>query len=189
MAEELKRVVFCWGRMNPPTIGHEKMIKFTIDRAKGDPWWVMATHSHSPGKEKNPISYDDKIRYLKMMFPKHAANIYEGPHSQTIIKVMQFLQPDYDHVVGIVGDDQFAWLSRLLPERNGTTDYTFDKIEVLNAGARSADAKGAAGASSTKQKEFVKKNDVPSYCEYLPDTLTLKEKIDLFKLTKKGMGL
>jgi len=187
MAEELKRVVFCWGRMNPPTIGHEKLINFTIDKAGRDPWWVMATHSE--GGEKNPISYENKIKYLKKMFPKHADHIYEGPASQTIIKVMQFLQPDYDHVVGIVGADQFAWLNMLLPKQNGTSDYTFDKIEVLNAGARSADAKGAAGASSSKQKGFVRANNVPDYCSYLPDTLTMKEKIDLFKLTKKGMGL
>tara|TARA_B100001996_G_scaffold37042_1_gene27407 strand:+ start:89 stop:652 length:564 start_codon:yes stop_codon:yes gene_type:complete len=187
MAEELKRVVFCWGRMNPPTIGHEKLINFTIDKAGRDPWWVMATHSE--GGEKNPISYENKIKYLKKMFPKHADHIYEGPESRTIIKVMQYLQPNYDHVVGIVGADQFAWLNMLLPKQNGTSDYTFDKIEVLNAGARSADAKGAAGASSSKQKGFVRANNVPDYCSYLPDTLTMKEKIDLFKLTKKGMGL
>jgi len=189
MAEELKRVVFCWGRMNPPTIGHEKLINFTIDRAKGDDWWVMSTHSHTPGKEKNPISYEDKIMYLKKMFPKHADHIYEGPESRTIIKVMQYLQPNYDHVVGIVGDDQFAWLNKLLPERNGTEDYTFDKIEVLNAGARAADAKGVAGASSSKQKLFVKKNDIISFNSYLPDTLSTSEKNKLFALTKKGMGL
>ena len=187
MAEELKRVVFFWGRMNPPTIGHEKMIKFTIDKAGRDDWWVMSTHSH--GGEKNPISYEDKIMYLKKMFPKHADHIYEGPASQTIIKVMQFLQPDYDHVVGVVGADQYRWLSKLLPDRNGTDDYTFDKIEVMNAGGRDPDAKGAAGASSSKQKGFVRANNVPEYCSYLPNTLSMKEKIDLFKLTKKGMGL
>ena len=187
MATELKRVVFCWGRMNPPTIGHEKLINFTIDKAGRDPWWVMATHSE--GGEKNPISYENKIKYLKKMFPKHADHIYEGPASQTIIKVMQFLQPDYDHVVGVVGADQYRWLSKLLPDRNGTDDYTFDKIEVMNAGGRDPDAKGAAGASSSKQKGFVRANNVPDYCSYLPDTLTMKEKIDLFKLTKKGMGL
>ncbi len=189
MAEELKRVVFCWGRMNPPTIGHEKLINFTIDRAKGDDWWVMATHSHSPGKEKNPISYDDKIKYLRKMFPKHADRIYKGKHSQTIITVMQYLQPDYDHVVAIVGSDQYPWLSRFLPERNGTTDYTFDKIEVLNAGGRDPSAKGAAGASSSKQKEFVKKNNLAEYVEYLPDTLSFSEKVELYNLTKTGMGL
>ena len=187
MASELKRVVFCWGRMNPPTIGHEKMINFTISKAGTDDWWVMATHSH--GGEKNPIGYDDKIKYLKKMFPKHADHIYEGPASQTIIKVMQFLQPDYDHVVGVVGADQYRWLSKLLPDRNGTDDYTFDKIEVMNAGGRDPDAKGAAGASSSKQKGFVRANNVPEYCSYLPNTLSMKEKIDLFKLTKKGMGL
>ena len=128
MAEELKRVVFCWGRMNPPTIGHEKMIKFTIDKAGRDDWWVMSTHSH--GGEKNPISYEDKIMYLKKMFPKHADHIYEGPASQTIIKVMQFLQPDYDHVVGVVGADQYRWLSKLLPDRNGTDDYTLSLIHI-----------------------------------------------------------
>ena len=189
MAEKLKRVVFCWGRMNPPTIGHEKLINFTIDRAKGDPWWVMATHSHTPGKKANPISYDDKIMYLKKMFPKHADRIYKGPASQTIIKVMQYLQPDYDHVVGIVGDDQFAWLSRFLPERNGTTDYTFDKIEVLNAGKRVKGATGAAGASSSNQKAFVEKNNLAEYVKYLPDTLTFGEKVELYNLTKTGMGL
>ena len=187
MAEELKRVVFCWGRMNPPTIGHGKMIEFTKEKALYDDWWVMATHSE--GGRKNPLPYDRKIYYLKKMFPDYARNIYEGPASQTIIKVMQFLQPDYDHVVGIVGSDQYPWLSRFLPERNGTDDYTFDKIEVLNAGGRDPSAKGAAGASSSKQKEFVKKNNVPEYCSYLPNTLTMKEKIDLFRLTKKGMGL
>ena len=187
MADELKRVVFCWGRMNPPHIGHEKMIEFTKERALYDDWWVMVTHSE--GGKKNPLPYDRKIYYLKKMFPDYAKNIYEGPASQTIIKVMQYLQPDYDHVVGIVGDDQFAWLSRFLPERNGTTDYTFDKIEVLNAGKRVKGATGAAGASSSNQKAFVEKNNLAEYVKYLPDTLTFSEKVELYNLTKTGMGL
>ena len=187
MAEELKRVVFCWGRMNPPTIGHEKMIKFTIDKAGRDDWWVMSTHSH--GGEKNPISYEDKIMYLKKMFPKHADHIYEGPASQTIIKVMQFLQPDYDHVVAVVGDDQFAWLNSMLPKQNGTDDYTFDKIEVLNAGKRKKGATGAEGASSTLIKEHAEKVETRAFYNMLPDKLSISQKSDLMAEVRKGMGL
>ena len=187
MAQELKRVVFCWGRMNPPHIGHEKMIEFTKDQAGTDDWWVMVTHSE--GGKKNPLPYDRKIYYLKKMFPNYARNIYEGPASQTIIKVMQFLQPDYDHVVAVVGDDQFAWLSSMLPKQNGTADYTFDKIEVLNAGKRKKGATGAEGASSTLIKEHAEKVETRAFYNMLPDKLSASQKSDLMAAVRKGMGL
>ena len=187
MADELKRVVFCWGRMNPPHIGHEKMIEFTKERALYDPWYVMVTHSE--GGRKNPLPYDRKIYYLKKMFPDYAKNIYEGPASQTIIKVMQYLQPDYDHVVAVVGDDQFPWLSSMLPKQNGTQDYTFDKIEVLNAGKRKKGATGAEGASSTLIKEHAEKVETRAFYSMLPDKLSISQKSDLMAEVRKGMGL
>ena len=187
MAEELKRVVFCWGRMNPPHIGHEKMIEFTKERAGTDDWHVMVTHSE--GGKKNPLPYDRKIYYLKKMFPDYAKNIYEGPASQTIIKVMQYLQPDYDHVVAVVGDDQFAWLSSMLPKQNGTDDYTFDKIEVLNAGKRKKGAIGAEGASSTLIKQHAEKVETRAFYNMLPDKLSASQKSDLMAAVRKGMGL
>ena len=187
MADELKRVVFCWGRMNPPHIGHEKMIEFTKERALYDPWYVMVTHSE--GGRKNPLPYDRKIYYLKKMFPDYSKNIYEGPASQTIIKVMQYLQPDYDHVVAVVGDDQFPWLSNMLPKQNGTQDYTFDKIEVLNAGKRKKGATGAEGASSTLIKEHAEKVETRAFYSMLPDKLSISQKSDLMAEVRKGMGL
>ena len=102
---------------------------------------------------------------------------------------MQYLQPDYDHVVAVVGDDQFPWLSNMLPKQNGTQDYTFDKIEVLNAGKRKKGATGAEGASSTLIKEHAEKVETRAFYSMLPDKLSISQKSNLMAEVRKGIGL
>ena len=69
----MKRAVFTFGRFNPPTIGHEKLIKAVAKEAGSDDWFIIP--SQTAGEKKNPLPYDVKTKYMKLMFPQYADHI------------------------------------------------------------------------------------------------------------------
>ena len=69
----MSRAVFTFGRFNPPTIGHEKLIQAVAKQAGRDDYLIFT--SHSLDKKKNPLKSDVKVKYMKLMFPKHAKSI------------------------------------------------------------------------------------------------------------------
>ena len=60
--------VIAFGRMNPPTVGHEKLINKVINEAisrGGDPLVYL---SKTQDSDKNPLSYDQKLKYAQFFF-------------------------------------------------------------------------------------------------------------------------
>ena len=131
----MSKAVFSFGRMNPPTIGHEKLVNKVraVARAhKGDPL-IYLSHTHK--LPKDPLEYRDKIKLAKKAF----GNIVKITRANTIIKVLQELEKKYDEVVLDVGSDRVSDLRNLINDYNGK-DYTFDTIKVVSAGERDTDA-------------------------------------------------
>ena len=97
-----KTAVFAWGRMNPITVGHEKLVDKVLEIArmsKADP---MVFLSHTQDPKKNPLSYDDKLRLAKTAF----GGIIKSSASKTIIDLMKQLQGQYDNVILVAGQDR-----------------------------------------------------------------------------------
>ena len=126
MAE--KRLVFTFGRFNPPTVGHFELVKAVANEAGKDDYWIFP--SHTQDKKKNPLSFGTKVKWMKEMFFKYKKHIWEGdPELKTAFKVCEHFQGQYQHICMIVGSDRKESFTKALNAANGKT-HTFKTIEV-----------------------------------------------------------
>jgi len=162
-----EKVVFTFGRLNPPTIGHQKLvdtIKAEADKQGAD---AKVFLSHTQNKKKDPLSYDDKIKYATKSF----GDIVTKSKSKTIIQVLQELEKDgYTDATLIVGSDRVKEFDRLLSKYNGK-DYNFNSITVKSAGDRDPDSDGVDGMSASKMRAAAKAGDFEQFKSGLPDKL------------------
>ena len=185
--ESPKQATFTFGRFNPPTTGHEKLIKALASQG-GD---VMVFPSHSQDPKKNPLPVAKKIAYMKKMFPRYARNI-KTSKSRTVFEIATELQKlGYTDVVMVVGSDRVKEFESLLNKYNGVDGrhgfYDFKSIKVLSAGERDPDAEGVEGMSASKMRAAAIDNDYDSFKLGLPKGFKQGEK--LFKDIRQFMNL
>ena len=180
-----KTLVFAFGRMNPPTNGHGKL----ITKVKRLAQQMRADHliiaSHSEDKVKNPLPVDKKVKHLKAMFP--STNITNSDRSApNFIRQLASLTGKYDHVVMVAGSDRVPEFQRLLDTYNGR-DFTFKSVKVVSAGERDPDAEGVTGISASKMRLYAKNNDFTNFKRGLPTGYRGAKQ--LFNDVRKGMEL
>ncbi len=155
--------VFAFGRFNPPTIGHQKLIdkvKSTASNANGKGFIFL---SHKQNNKTDPLSFKDKLGYLQSQYQD--PNLEFGNiEANTIIKALQKMQDQgRTKIIMVAGSDRVAEFEKLLNQYNGKPDkqgnelYNFDSIAVVNAGQRDPDEEGVAGASASKARELAAK--------------------------------
>ena len=179
----MKKVVFTFGRMNPPTKGHMRLVNQTKKIAKSERADAHVYLSHTQNPKKDPLDYKTKLSYAKSAF----GNIVKQSNDRTVIEILKSLQKNYSSVIMVVGSDRVNEFSKLLNKYNGK-DFKFDDIKVVSAGQRDPDAEGVAGMSASKMRELAMKND---YLEFKMGAANSGEqKIkQLFLDVRKGMGL
>ena len=181
----MKTCHFTFGRFNPPTIGHEKLIKAVANAAGSGDYLIYPSQSFK--KPDNPLPYDYKIEIMKKMFPW--AKIESAACCNTIIKVAQdMMMKEYTDIVMVVGSDRVADFDKLLQKQN-RVDYSFSTIKVISAGERDPDAAGASGMSASKMRDAAKNLKTSDFLKGIPDTLSAKEKMELMAKVRSGMGL
>jgi len=152
-----KTAVIAFGRMNPPTIGHKKL----VDKMEGMPGDHYVFLSHTQDAKKNPLSFDEKVRFAKASFGSHVIVGNEGV--KTIIQAMQKIESlGYTDVIYVAGSDRVAQFEKLLNDYNGK-DYTFQSIKIENAGERDPDADGAEGMSASKMRSSALEGNFEDY--------------------------
>ena len=181
----MKTCYFTFGRFNPPTIGHEKLIRAVESQAASDDYLIYPSQSFK--KPDNPLPYDYKVEIMQKMFPW--AKIETKACCNTIIKVAQdLMMKEYTDIVMVVGSDRVADFDKLLQKYN-REDYSFKSIKVISAGERDPDAEGASGMSASKMKESAKNVKTREFIAGIPDTLDTDEKMKLMAKVREGMGL
>ena len=183
-----KHIAFTFGRFNPPTIGHEKLINKVASVGAND-YLIVPSGSNDP--KKNPLKVDDKIRMMKNMYPRHQSKIKQIPGARTAIEVVNKLNGKANEITMVVGSDRVREFETLLKKYNGVqargTNYEFDKINIVSAGERDPDAEGAMGMSASKMRDAAKNDDFASFKKGLPTSFRDKER--LYGLVRKGMNL
>jgi hypothetical protein len=192
LVEEEREVYFTFGRMNPPTIGHGKVMDALAKKSGKADYKVFV--SQSQDAKKNPLSYSDKIKHTRKMFPKHARNIMVDKSVKTAINAMVALYDQgYKSVTMVVGDDRITEFDVLLNKYNGQKArhgfYNFKSIKIVSAGKRDPDATGVEGMSASKQRENATKNDFVSFSQGVPKSMSNPDTRKLFNDVRKGMGL
>ena len=192
LIEEERTVYFTFGRMNPPTIGHGKLIDKLSKTAGKNDYKIFV--SQSADSKKNPLNYQSKIKHVRKMFPKHARNIMLNKKVKTAIDAaVSLYDQGYRNLVLVVGSDRINEFSVLLNKYNGKDGrhgfYKFQKINVVSAGERDPDAEGIEGMSASKQRQNAKENNFPAFAQGLPRSMNNAAAKALFNDVRKGMGL
>ena len=176
-------VVMTFGRFSPPTIGHEKLVNKVQDEAKKRRADALVYASHTQDKKKNPLSYQDKISFLKTAF----GSVIKNSNAKTIIDIAKELAEKYDNLVLIVGQDRVSDFDKLLNSYNGK-EYNFKSIEVVSAGERDPDADEVSSMSASKLRSFAAAKDAESFKKGLPKKLQ-SHSAEVYNAVLKGMKL
>jgi len=175
-----------FGRFNPPTVGHEKLLKSANKVAAGGDLKIYPSRTQDP--KKNPLDPDMKISFMKKMFPDFEENIINDDEMKSIFNVLiAAAEAGYANVNIVVGSDRQAEFENLAQKYNGDL-YDFDLIRVVSAGVRDADAEGVSGMSASKMRKAVMDDDFESFRKGTPKTLDDGDARSLFDAVRQGMG-
>ena len=189
--EKERHIVFTFGRFNPPTIGHGKLLAKVASLAFGNDYRIYASQSSDP--KKNPLQYKEKIKVMRKMFPKHGRNIVEDKNAKTALHIASILfEQGFTKITMVVGSDRVKEFKKLLNQYNGSKGrhgyYNFkDGIQIASAGERDPDAEGVTGMSASKMRQAAIDGDFKLFTTGLPKAYG--EDMTLFNLIRKRMGL
>lgn len=189
--QAVKPVVFTFGRFNPPTTGHLKLLDKVAKIAKGNKYRIYASQSNDP--KKNPLQYKEKVQFMRKMFPKHGRNIVINSKVNNALQIASELHNEgFNKLIMVVGGDRVSEFQKLLDRYNDVKGrhgyYNFiEGIEVVSAGERDPDAEGVTGMSASKMRAAAASGDLKSFQMGLPKGYS--DGVTLFNTLRKRMGL
>jgi len=185
-APQKRTAVVAFGRMTPPTIGHQKLVE-KLKSYNGD-HYVFLSQTQKP--KTDPLAFADKLRFAKFFFPEITIG---HPDVRTPMDMMAMLQRlGYTDIIYVAGSDRVDGFNKLFndyngkPDKSGKIGYTFDSIEVVSAGERDPDADGAEGMSASKMRQAAADEDLENFTNGTPRPELADE---MFKAVRAGMGL
>ena len=180
-------ITVAFGRFNPPTVGHEKLLNRVKSVAGKGEYAIYPSRSNDP--KKNPLDPEEKISYMQQMFPKHSERIVNDPESKTIFDVLKKSNAAGARSINIVvGADRLKEFENLANKYNGKL-YDYDRIRVISAGERDAESEGVEGMSASKLRKAVASDDFESFSKGLPKGFGDENMKKLYSSLKKSMGV
>jgi hypothetical protein len=193
LTEAKETVVFGFGRFNPPTTGHEKLIEKVASVSGSNPFFIYPSHTTGP---KDPLPHAKKVAWMRKMFPKYKKNIIADRNAKTAIQIAEKLYKDgYKNLIMVAGSDRLKEFETLLnryndaPDKKGNQLFKFDSVKVVSAGERDPDAEGVEGMSASKMRAAAEKGDFDSFKTGIPATLGDADKKKLYFEVRKNMGI
>lgn len=185
LSTEMKTLVFSWGRLNPPTIGHKKLVDKVLSVAKAKKADHVVLLTRTQKAPKDPLSPEDKLMFAEKMFPSANVNIATRELS-TIFAWLKHWNGQYDKLVLICGSDRVPEFEKLLQSYNGK-DYTYKAIEIISAGERDPDSEGVTGMSASKLRGYAQAGDYKNFRKGLPSTFRESDAKELYEAVIQGM--
>lgn len=181
-----KIAVMAFGRMNPPTIGHQKLVDKILSIA-GDHFLFL---SQTQKPKTDPLDFATKLKFAKQFFP----NITVGDQRvKTPIQALELLQGlGYTDVIFVAGSDRVEGFQKLFdtyngqPDKTGKIPFKFNSIRVESAGERDPDADGAEGMSASKMRLAAAEGNLEAFAQGVPDKKLAKT---LYDAVRNGMGI
>ena len=190
LMEAKDTIVFAFGRFNPPTTGHGKLIEKTASVAGSNPYRIFPSHTQNP--KRDPLPQVLKTAYMRKMFKRYARNIVVTKSRNAIEIAVELYDQGYKNLVMVVGSDRVKVFDAMLNTYNGVEGkkhgyYKFDSIEVVNAGQRDPDSEGVEGVSATKMRAAAVNGDMDLFLQGVPSGFTDGKK--LYRDVRKYMGI
>jgi hypothetical protein len=190
--EAPQTLVFAFGRFNPPTTGHEKLIKKVASVAGSNPYRIYPSFTTNP--KKDPLPHALKVAYMRKMFPKHRKNIIADTKMKTAIFIAEAVYKEgFKNLIMVVGSDRVKEFSELLtryndaPDKSGNQLFKFDSVKVVSAGERDPDSEGVDGMSASKMRAAAADGDKDLFLTGVPSSFKDGEK--LYRDVRKYMGI
>ena len=183
-------IVLVFGRFNPPTIGHQKLLQSAQRESKRTNSDLKIYPSRTQDPKKNPLDPGMKINFMKQMFPEYDENIINDAKTKTIFDALvSAYNEKYKNVTIVVGQDRLAEFQGLAQKYNGSDLYNFENIVVVSGGARDPDADDVTGMSASKMRAYATDGDFQSFVKGLPSALKSMQKRELFNNVRKSMNV
>lgn len=192
LIEEEKTAFFTFGRMNPPTTGHEKLMNELSKKSGKNPYRVYL--SQSTDKKKNPLDFKYKVKTVRKFFPKHARSVMLDKKVKNVFDAVTEMYNDgFKNITMVVGSDRINEFNTLLKKYNGVKGrhglYNFNKINVISAGDRDPDADDISGMSASKMRSLAGEGDFTQFSQGLPRNVSNADAKKVYNEVRKGMGL
>ena len=182
----LDTLTVVFGRFNPPTKGHEKLLQQAEKAAAGGDLKIYP--SRTQDNKKNPIDPDMKVSYMRKMFPDYEEQIINDPEMRSIFHVLvTAAEEGYTGINIVVGADRLGEFENLATKYNGDL-YNFKEIKTISAGPRDDDAEGVEGVSSSKQRKAVMDDDYQAFKRGLPSGMDDADGQALFDAVRTGLS-
>jgi hypothetical protein len=183
-----KHITFCFGRFNPPTLGHKQVFD-TMKSVGGD---MKIYSSQSQDKKTNPLNYSTKMDFLRKLFPNYSKDIIEDSNLNTVVKVASSLYDQgYRHATFVAGSDRIDSMSKLLKDYNGVEGkshgyYKFETLEFKSSGEREDGAEGTKGISGTLARSDAANGDLNKFAQH---TGAGEYAEALYNAVRQGLGI
>ena len=192
LIEEEKTTFFTFGRMNPPTAGHEKLMNVLAKKSGKQNYRIYL--SQTTDKKKNPLDFRYKVKTVRKFFPKHARHVMLDKNVKNVFDaVTEIFNDGYKNVSMVVGSDRVLEFQTLLKKYNGVKGrhglYNFNKINVISAGDRDPDADDVSGMSASKLRDLANEGDFTQFSQGLPRNVSNADAKKVYNEVRKGMGL
>ena len=179
-------VTLVFGRFNPPTVGHKKLLDAAAQVSGNGDMRVYPSRSQDP--KKNPLDPDEKANLMRKMFPDHKDSIINDGDVRTIFDAMKIAdQEGYKNVNIVVGSDRVTEFDNLAQKYNGKL-YNFDDIEVISAGERD-DGEGVSGMSASKMRKAAAEEDFDTFRKGVPEVIDDKMARTIMRTVRNAMEL
>jgi predicted ABC-type ATPase len=188
-----KHAVMAFGRLNPPTLGHEKLVNAVQNIAKKVGGSAHIVVSHSQDAKKNPLTPAQKLKHAKRAFPgvNVTSSDKDAPNFLSQASKLHKQGVTHFHMVG--GQDRVDEYKKLLTKYNNVQGphghFNFKHIEVHSAGDRDPDAEGVEGMSASKMREHATNGNFKEFRKGVPSKMTDAHAKELYNHVRKGMGL
>ena len=184
--EDKGTATVAFGRFNPPTVGHEKLMNAAKSASKGGDYQIYP--SRTQDDKKNPLGPDDKIAFMRQLYPKHGERIVNDGEMKTIFNVLKKANEDgYSSINIVVGADRQAEFEKLALQYNGEL-YDFEDINVVSAGDRDPDAEGVEGMSASKLRKAAAEDDFKTWLSGMPSKVDEKLAKSIFNSVKRRVS-
>lgn len=167
-----------FGRFNPPTVGHEELLKTAQKVSSGGDLKIYP--SRAQDNTKNPLNPPQKIKYMRKMFPEFKDNIINDDEMRTIFDVLVRASEDgYNKINLVVGANRSSEFDRLAQQYNGSL-YSFTELNVIPTETRDPDAIGPEGTSASRLRKAALEDDFETFKAGLPKRMSKHDMNALF---------
>ena len=184
--------VLAFGRMNPPTSGHLKLVDKVKEIAKEHGASHHVVLSHSQDKAKNPLSAEAKVKHAKRFFPKTNITVSDKEHPNFLTQAQKLHKQGVTHLHMVAGSDRVGEYHKLLHKYNGTHEgalFNFKHIKVHSAGERDPDAEGTEGMSASKMRAHASSGNFKEFKKGIPSHVPEHHAKELYHDVRHHMGV